>query len=457
MKLKHILITVGALVVLLVIGAMTGLIGGEKAEKVTIEKVITRNIVETVTASGKIKPETEVKLSSEVSGEVVELNVKEGDIVKKGQLLFKVRPDVLKSGYDRASASYSSQKASVGNAEEQLKQQQANFINQEAIYKRNVELFKKKVISVSEYDAAKAAYVTGKTNLDGAKQSLIAAKFNLAQMGASVQEASANLAKATVFSPVDGVISKLSVELGDRILGTAQFAGTEIMRISNLNSMEVNVDVNENDINRVNVGDKALIQVDAFEDKKFSGVVTEIASSSKDVGVATTTVDQVTNFVVKVRISADSYSGVKGGAKDLPSPFRPGLSATVDIQSSTVKSLSVPIMAVFVKGAAKDAAKDDKSSDDNGDGGDAGKDKQKSKLTDKAVKQYVYTYADGKVKKVEVTTGIQDDKYIQIKGGLKEGTEIVSGPYSTVQNKLKDGMKVEQEVKDQPAAKSGKK
>jgi len=451
MKLKHILIAVGALVVLLVIGAMTGVIGGDKAEKVTLEKTTVRKIVETVTASGKIKPETEVKVSSEVSGEVVELRVKEGDVVKKGQLLFRIRPDVLKSGLDRASASYSAQRATVGSSEEQLKQSQANFVNQEAIFKRNVELFKKKVISLAEYDAAKAAFVTGRTNLEAAKQAVVAAKYNLAQMSAGVQEASANLAKATVFSPVDGVISKLSVELGDRILGTAQFAGTELMRISNLNSMEVNVDVNENDINRVNVGDSAAIQVDAFDDKKFKGVVTEIASSSKDIAVAATTVDQVTNFVVKVRISADSYNGVKGGAKDLPSPFRPGLSATVDIQSSSVKSLSVPIMAIFVEGLKKDAAKEDKGDED------PAADKQKSKLTDKAVKQYLYTYADGKVKKVEVTTGIQDDKYIQIKGGLKEGTEIVSGPYSTVQNKLKDGMKVEKDVKDQSVSKSAKK
>jgi HlyD family secretion protein len=451
MKLKHILIAVGALVVLLVIGAMTGLIGGDKAEKVTLEKAAIRNIIETVTASGKIKPETEVKVSSEVSGEVVELRVKEGDIVKKGQLLFRIRPDVLKSGLDRASATYSAQRASVGSAEQQLKQAQANFVNQEAIYKRNVELFKKKVISVAEFDAAKAAYVTGKTNLDGAKQAVIAAKYNLAQTSAGVQEASANLAKATVFSPVDGVISKLSVELGDRVLGTAQFAGTELMRISNLSSMEVNVDVNENDINRVNVGDNATIQVDAFDDKKFKGVVTEIASSSKDITTtAATTVDQVTNFVVKVRISAESYNGIKGGAKDLPSPFRPGLSATVDIESSSVKSLSVPIMAVFVEGAKKEEVKEDKQED-------PATDKQKSKLNDKAIKQYVYKYADGKVKKVEVTTGIQDDKYIQIKSGLKAGEEIVSGPYSTVQNKLKDGMKVEKEVKDQSVSKSAKK
>lgn len=450
MKLKHILITVGVLVALLVVAKLTGLIGGEKMEKVTVEKAASRRIIETVTASGKVQPETEVKLSSEVSGEVVELLVKEGDIVKKGQLLFKVRPDVLRSGFDRASATYSSQKAGVASAAQVLEQSKASFANEEGIYKRNVELFKKKVISVAEFDAAKAAFVTATTNLEGAKQSLIAAKFNLATSGANVQEASANLAKATIFAPVDGVISKLSVELGDRILGTAQFAGTEIMRISNLTSMEVNVDVNENDINRVNVGDSAVIEVDAFEDKKFKGVVTEIASSSKDVGTtaATASTDQVTNFVVKVRIAADSYSGVKGGAKDLPSPFRPGLSATVDIESSSVTSLSVPIQSVFTKGGKDDAAAKNP---------DATADKQKSKLTDKTIKQYVYTYAEGKVKQVEVQTGIQNDQYIQIKKGLKAGTEVVSGPYSAIQNKLKDGMKVEKTTKDKLFAQPDKK
>lgn len=450
MKLKHILITVGVLIALLIAAKLAGLIGGEKAEKVTVEKAENRRIIETVTASGKVQPETEVKLSSEVSGEVVELLVKEGDVVKKGQLLFKVRPDVLKSGFDRASASYSSQKASIASAEQQLQQSQGIFENEDGIYKRNVQLFKNKVISVAEFDAAKAAYGTSKTNLEAAKQTVIAAKFNLAQMGATVQEASANLAKATIFAPVDGVISKLSVELGDRILGTAQFAGTEIMRISNLKSMEVNVDVNENDINRVNVGDSAVIEVDAFSDKKFKGIVTEIASSSKDVGTATAvaSTDQVTNFVVKVRIAADSYSGVSGGAKDLPSPFRPGLSATVDIESSSVKSLSVPIQSVFTKNAAKD---------NKGGSNDADAGKQKNKLNDKTIKQYVYMYANGTVKQVEVTTGIQDDQYIQIKKGLKPGTEVVSGPYSAIQNRLKDGMKVEKTTKDKLFADPDKK
>ncbi|RZK66690.1 MAG: HlyD family efflux transporter periplasmic adaptor subunit, partial [Pedobacter sp.] len=218
---------------------------------------------------------------------------------------------------------------------------------------------------------------------------------------------------------------------------------TEIMRISNLSSMEVNVDVNENDINRVNVGDSAVIEVDAFADKKFKGVVTEIASSSKDVGT-TTSVDQVTNFNVKVRIVADSYSDVKGGAKDLPSPFRPGLSATVDIESQSLKGLAIPIQCVFTEDANKNKKEGDNPSTD------ANSDKQKSKLNDKTIKQYVYLYtATGTVKRAEVTTGIQNDQYIIVKSGLKAGQEVVTGPYSAIQNKLKDGMAVEKTTKDQ--------
>lgn len=446
MKLKHIIITVVAIVALLVILKLAGVIGGSKTEKVTTEKASDKTVVETVTASGKIQPETEVKLSSEVSGEVVELKVKEGDIVKAGQLLCKVRPDVLQSGYERTVASFNAQKASVASAQQQLVQNQANFVNAEATYKRNVELFNKKVISASEFDAAKAAYLTAKANLASAKEGVVGAKFTLEQTGANVKEAGANLAKTTIYAPVDGVVSKLSIELGDRILGTSQMAGTEIMRISNLSSMEVNVDVNENDITRVKVGDKASIEVDAFSDKKFRGVVTEIASSSTAVGTAvSTSVDQVTNFSVKIRINEEL-------AGKQQSIFRPGMSATVDIESESLTGLAIPIQAVFT---------------DNGKSGDAGQnqgnqentDKQKSKLTDKKVKQYIYAYdaKTKKVKKTEVTTGIQNDQFIIVKSGVKTGQEIVTGPYSAIQNKLKDGMIVEKTSKDQLFSKDAKK
>ncbi len=440
MKLKHILIGIGVLAALGLGAKFAGLIGGDETEKVTIDKAGEKKVVETVTASGKIQPETEVKLSSEVSGEVTELLVKEGDVVKKGQLLCKVRPDILQSGYERAVASYNSQKSSVAASQQQLIQAQANFENADASYKRNVALFNKKVISASEFDAAKAAYLTAKATLASAKENVTGAKFGLEQSGANVKEAGANLARTTIYSPVDGVVSKLSIELGDRILGTSQMAGTEIMRISNLTTMEVNVEVNENDINRVNVGDSASIEVDAFADKKFKGIVTEIASSSTSVGAATTSVDQVTNFSVKVRLIADNNSE-KGTTQ-----FKPGLSATVDIESELLTGLAVPIQSVFTG----DAGAKDKDSKSPSAGNDQSMDKQKSKLNDKKVKQYVYLF-DSKastVKKIEVTTGIQDDQFIIVKSGIKTGQEVVSGPYSAIQNKLKDGMKVEKTTKD---------
>ncbi|KIA92201.1 transporter [Pedobacter kyungheensis] len=446
MKLKHIIITVVAIIALLVILKLAGVIGGDKTEKVTTEKASDKTVVETVTASGKIQPETEVKLSSEVSGEVVELKVKEGDIVKAGQLLCKVRPDVLQSGYERTVATFNAQKASVAAAQQQLAQNQANFVNAEATYKRNVELFNKKVISASEFDSAKAAFLTAKANLASAKENVTGARFTLEQTGANVKEAGANLAKTTIYAPVDGVVSKLSIELGDRILGTSQMAGTEIMRISNLSSMEVNVDVNENDITRVKVGDKASIEVDAFSDKKFRGVVTEIASSSTAVGTTTSTsVDQVTNFSVKIRISEE----MEGKQQSI---FRPGMSATVDIESESLTGLAIPIQAVFTDNAKS-------GSDNNNQGNQENTDKQKSKLTDKKVKQYVYTYdaKSKKVKKTEVTTGIQNDQFIIVKSGVKAGTEVVTGPYSAIQNKLKDGMVVEKTSKDQLFSKDAKK
>ncbi|WP_231427517.1 efflux RND transporter periplasmic adaptor subunit [Pedobacter sp. Leaf250] len=446
MKLKHILITIGVILAILAVLAVTGVIGGEKIEKVTVDKAADKTVVETVTASGKIQPETEVKLSSEVSGEVVELKVREGDIVKAGQLLCKVRPDILQSGYERTVASYNAQKASVASAQQQLAQSQANFVNADATYKRNVELFGKKVISASEFDAAKAAFLGAKATLASAKENVTGAKFTLEQTGANVKEAGANLARTTIYAPADGVVSKLSIELGDRILGTSQMAGTEIMRISNLAAMEVNVDVNENDITRVKVGDKASIEVDAFADKKFRGVVTEIASSSTAVGTTTSTsVDQVTNFSVKIRITEE----IEGKQQSI---FRPGMSATVDIESETVKGLAVPIQAVFTESG--------KSGDgDKNAGNQENTDKQKSKLADKKVKQFVYTF-DGKtkkVKKVEVSTGIQNDQFIIVKSGIKAGQEIVTGPYSAIQNKLKDGMIVEKTAKDQLFNKDGKK
>jgi len=434
--LKYVLIGLGALLIVAVAGNKLGWFGKGDITQVATEKVEDRTITETVSASGKVQPEIEVKLSSEVSGEVVELLVKEGDVVKKGQLLCKVRPDILKSGYDRAVASLNSQKANLAASQQQLRQAEANFKNTEARFKRNQELYQKKVISVAEFDAATAEYESARANLEGVRQNVIGSRFGVQQSSAVVKEAGDNLARTTIYAPVDGVISKLSVELGERVVGTAQMAGTEIMRISNLNTMEVSVDVNESDINRVSINDPADIEVDAFQGQKFKGVVTEIASSANVVGASA---DQVTNFTVKVRILPESYASLKSGNQAV-SPFRPGLSATVDIQTNQVKGLTVPIQSVTTREEDKKEGKEEKAG--------AMETADKKSKTDEPVKEYVFVYKDGKVKQVQVKTGIQDDTNIQILSGLKPGEEVVSYPFTAISKTLKDGMVVKKTDKE---------
>lgn len=425
---KYILIALGVLIVLLIIGKAAGIIGKPQKTQVATEKAQSRDINETVSASGKIKPEVEVKISPEVSGEIVELPIKEGDIVKKGQLLCRIRPDILKSGYERAVASYNTQKASVGNAGEMLHQAEANFANAESKYKRTKTLFDSKVVTAAEFDASKADYAGSRATLEAAKQNVTGSRFGLAQSQASVKEAQDNLAKTTIYSPVDGVVSKLGVEKGERVLGTQQFAGTEIMTISDLSKMDVNVDVNENDINRVGLGDSARIDIDAFNGKKFSGVVYEIGSSANVVG---TNADQVTNFTVKVRINPESYASLISKSAKGHSPFRPGLTATVDIETNHTKALSVPIQSVTTREQKK--ADNGKKTDDD--------DSQKKANT--VTKEYVFVYSGGKVLQKQVTTGIQDDSYIQILTGLKGGEEVVSAPYAAISKTLSDKMEVE--------------
>ncbi|MBE7176111.1 MAG: efflux RND transporter periplasmic adaptor subunit [Mucilaginibacter polytrichastri] len=438
---KIILISLGVLALLIIVARAAGWIG-KHTEKVAVEKAASRDIVETVTASGKVQPETEVKLSSEVSGEIVQLDVKEGDVVKQGQLLCKIRPDILQSGYDRAVASYNTQKAQVGNSKQALVQLQANFKNIESIYKRNRQLFEQKVITQAEFEQSQADFESAKANLEGARQNIIGAEYGLKQSQAAVKEAQDQLARTTIYAPVNGVVSKLSVEQGERVVGTAQMAGTELMRISNLNTMEVNVDVNENDINRIKLRDTADIEVDAFMGKKFTGVVTEIGSSSNSAADASGTtsssnssIDQVTNFTVKIRILPESYTALLRKGEKNESPFRPGLSATVDIRTNKVKSMSVPIQSVTTR--EEMAAPSTDAADD-----------EKPKMSKPKVKEYVFVLNGGKVKQVAVETGIQNDTYIQIKSGLKGSEEVVSAPYNAISKTLKDGQEVEKVNKD---------
>ena len=428
---KYILITLGAIIVLLIVGKSTGILFKPAKTQVATEKAGVRAINETVSASGKIKAHIEVKISPEVSGEVVDLPIKEGDVVKKGQLLCRIRPDILKSGYDRAVASYNTQRASVGNSSQMLNQAKANFENSEAKYKRNKILFDNKVLTAAEFDAAKADYFGAKATLEAAKQNVIGSNYGLAQSAASVKEANDNLAKTTIYAPVDGVVSKLSIQKGERVLGTQQFAGTEIMTISDLNQLDVNVDVNENDINRITLGDSSKIEVDAFQGKRFMGVVTEIGGAANVVG---TTADQVTNFTVKVRIDPKSYVDLLKKTTTNPSPFRPGLTATADIQTNHAQALSVPIQSVTTRDEKKAVNANPDKTDDSSTA--------KTKITAPS-KEYVFVYSAGKVKQVAVTTGIQDDSYIRILSGLKGGEEVVSAPYTAISKILSDKMEVE--------------
>lgn len=437
-KLVYVLIGAGIVIVIAIAGNKLGWFGRGDIPEVATEKAAKRTVTEMVSASGKVQPEIEVKLSSEVSGEIVELHVKEGDVVKKGQLLCKVKPDILMSGYNQAVASLKSQKAKLASTRQQLHQVEATFKNIEANYKRNTELYKQKVLSAAEYEASRAEYLSAKANLEAARQNVIAAEFGIDQSEAVVKEAADNLARTTIYAPVDGVVSKLEVELGERVVGTAQMAGTEIMRIANMNSMEVNVDVNENDINRVSLHDPAEIEIDAFRDKKFKGKVTEIASSANVTG---TSAEQVTNFTVKVRILPESYEEIMKNTGN-SSPFRPGLSATVDIHTKESTGLSVPIQSVTTR-------TEEPPRNDNAEKLPANTDSKEKKTTAAPpVNEYVFVYKDGKVSQVKVETGVQDDTYIRILSGLKGGEEIVSSPFTAISKTLKDGMEVKKVSKD---------
>lgn len=431
---------VGATLLLLIfafIGKKAGWFGEGKLTEVTTEKVERRTIIETVTASGKVQPEIEVKISPDVSGEIVELNVKEGDRVKKGQLLAKIRPDIYLSELDRAMASLNTTKANMATTGSQLVQVESRFKRSEAAYKRNKQLFADKIISPSEYENSLSEFEVAKAEVEATRQSMSAARFNIQSSEANVKQTRENLNKTTIFSPIDGIVSSLQVELGERVVGTSQMAGTEMMRVADLSSMEVNVEVNENDINRISLGDTSEVEVDAYLDRKFKGLVTEIANSATVSGGGT---DQVTNFAVKIRVLPESYADFKD-LKGL-SPFRPGLSATVEIQTERRASiLTLPIQAVTtradttIKKVAVDKTKP--------------KEEKEEDAPKEDLKEYIYVFLpEGKVKQVEVKTGIQDESFIEIKSGVKGDEEVVTAPYLAISKKLKNDMKVKKVEKD---------
>ncbi|MEI6576474.1 MAG: efflux RND transporter periplasmic adaptor subunit [Bacteroidota bacterium] len=445
-KKTWIKIGIGAVVIIIIvlaIGKKQGWIGKNTEIKISVEKVSTRSIIETVTANGKIQPEIEVKVSPDISGELTELFVKEGDRVKAGQVLAKVDPEMYISNYDQSVAMLNTQMANEANSKARLVQAQAQFNNAQLTFNRNEKLWKSKTISDAEYDAAKASYESAKAEVSSSEQTVRASNFTVKNSEAALKQSKENLTKTTIYAPTDGTISKLNVERGERVSGTSQFSsGTELMRIANLAGMEVKVSVNENDIVRVKLGDTALIEVDAYLNRKFKGIVSEIATSANVSGVS---VDQVTNFDVKIRVLADSYKDLLRSNDTSFTPLRPGMSATVDIQTHRVANvLTVPIQAVTTRidSTALKAEKDKEKSVAQSTGDSDQNKTAKNQKENQEQLEYVFVYQDGIVKMVKVKTGIQDNTFIQILEGIKVGDDIVTAPYRAISKTLKDGDKV---------------
>ena len=414
--LRYSLIAVVVLIVLAVVGKKVGWFGKEEVIQVAVEKAKRRDIVETITANGKVQPETEVIISPDVSGEIVDLRVKEGDMVNLGQLLARIKPEVYISARDRSLASLNSFKARLSQAE-------AQFIQKELDYNRNKKLWEQEAISEAVYETALSAYQVAKAELDAAKYSVKSAEAALA-------EAQENLIKTSIYAPMTGTVSMLLVEKGERVVGAQMMTGTEMMRIADLDRMEVMVEVNENDIVSVNMKDTALIEVDAFLGQKFKGIVTEIANSAKTLGLST---DQVTNFEVKIFLLRESYQTLYD--EGYVNPFRPGMSATVDIMTEIESDvLSIPIQAVTTRSdssLAEVSEEIEETEEVKEDGEDE-------------VNEVVFVVNDeNKAKFIKIKTGIQDNNYIQILEGVEEDDEIITAPYNAISKKLKTDAVVE--------------
>jgi HlyD family secretion protein len=410
-KILKILLPIAViLIIFAVIGKKAGWFGKALTVKVAVENAEKRTIVESITANGKIQPEKEVKISPDVSGEIVELTVKEGDHVEKGQLLLRIKPDTYISQRDRSLAEISSARSRLAQAE-------AQFTQAELAFNRSKQLYEEQTISKSDFEQAQATYTVAKATVDAAKYAIVSGE-------ASVKEANEMLTKTSIYAPMTGTVSMLLVELGERVAGTNLMAGTELMRVADLSRMEAQVQVNENDIPRVKLGDTATIEVDAYLDQKFKGIVTEIANSAKTTGVSA---DQVTNFDVKILVLADSYKKlIDNGDKN---PFRPGMSATVDIRTqSKTDVLAVPIQSVTTR---TDTLKTGTAS------------------VAKDVRTLVFI-TDGKYALAkDVKTGIQDNSYIEILSGVNVGDRVISSPFSAISKKLSDSTLIEVVKKEQ--------
>ncbi len=437
-----IIISVIGLVLLLVL--MKGL-GKKDGTRVATEKVIKRNITEIVTASGKVYPEKEVKISPDISGEVVELNVlQEGDSVHKGQELAKIYADVYTTQRDQAAAQMNQQQALVSNMAEQLPGLKATMETAKKTFDRQKQLLDQKVISLSEYESSESSYRMAAANYMAALQTVRGNVAGVASAKANLTIAAKNLSRTTVESPIDGVVSLLSIKKGERVVGNSMMAGTEMMRVADMSKIETIVDVGENDIPKVHLGDSAIISVDAYSSRKFRGLVTQIASSvTTALGTSTTTVstNDVTNYKVHIRLTPDSYKDLIDPAHPKSFPFRPGMSASADIQTRThAQVLAVPINAVAVREKNTDNAvlgnTDDNSSDSKTDS-------HPVTTGSDDLDEVIFLVQPGDtVRKVRVRTDIQDINYIEVVDGVKEGDQVVVGPYSVVSKTMKGGQRI---------------
>ncbi len=425
------------LVVGLIVAKKQGWIGKEPATEVELAKAQKADIIERVSASGKIQPEIEVKLSPDVSGEIVGLYVSEGDSVVAGQLLLKIRPDNYESLLARAEAEVNSTKAALEQSKALQSQAEARLVKAKVDFERNRKLHDDKVISDADFDQFSSQYSVAKQDVESAKANVQAAAFRVKSTEAALKEARTNLTKTTIYAPQSGTISKLNVELGERVVGTSQMAGTELLRIANLNKMEVRVNVNENDITRVSLNDTVVIDVDSYSasGRKFKGIVYEIASSANGLSTATTTaVDGVTEFEVKIRVLKSSYADLIKGKNSYP--LKPGMTASVEIITNRKNGvLSVPLSAVTTRDPNAEKQDTEKKEGEENNNTEPEKVSKKEKI-----KEVIFVLTkDNHAKLKEVKTGISDFENIEILSGLSDGEQIIAGPYLTVSKKLKDG------------------
>jgi HlyD family secretion protein len=394
--------------------------GNRELPVVSTDTVQARDIVERVSASGKIQPEIEVKITAEVNGQIIDLPVKEGDVVEKGDLLVQLNPDIYEAALLRAEASLNSARSNLASARAQVAQGKANQFATAKAFERAQSLLASKVISQAEFDQNEASYLTANASLTSAEESVRSAEFAIRSGEASLQEARDNLSRTTLVAPQAGVVTALSKEVGESVQGNGFTAGEVIMNVSDLSTMEVNVEVNESDIVRIHMDDEAEIEVDAYLGETFSGRVTEIGNTALNAGMNGFSMDQVTNFSVKIRLDRSSYTHLVEGDHDHATPFRPGMSATVDVLTAKADQvLSAPIQAVASRA----------SDTEEGEGTET--------------QLGVFLLVDGEAKWTVLETGIQDTKFVEIQGEVDEDDVLITGPYEVVSRSLEDGESVE--------------